>query len=235
MRSVLELAATSFAPSRQHYDSLPAALLHSIFAQLRFKQKMTCEAVCSGWRSALRCPPLSDSRHPCDPCTAGVWGTLVICLQYDRPEITDDPPQIIEVSRFKTRIILSGPDDPFWQPDAGFVAWLRLRAALAQKLKLDNKAKHAVWAFSDLVLAIHDSCSFLPAPPLTLITGNSCLAICTALQRSHSTTTTTQCFKQHCTCGTGMLLLCFVLHMVACYANSLLSRCHAVSTISINV
>ena len=190
MRSVLEPAA---APLRQHYESLPAALLHSIFAQLRFKQKMTCEAVCSGWRSALRCPPLSDSRHPCGPSTADVWGTLVICLQHRRLEVSNDPPHVLEESGCHTRIILSGPNNPFWQPDAGFVAWLRLRAALALRIKLDNKADNSVWAFSDVVLAIHDSCTDLPAkPPLTLVTGINCsrhckcCGKCTALQHLQS-------------------------------------------------
>ena len=179
MRSVLEPAAASFAPSRQHYESLPTALLQSIFAQLLFKQKMTCEAVCSGWRSVLRCPPYIDSKQPCDPSTAGVWGSLVIVLQYDRPDLTDDPPQIMEVSPYKTRIILCEPDDPFWRPDASFVAWLRLRAALALKLKLDNKAEHAVWAFSDLVLAIRNCCRLRPAKPrLTIVTGTSCFGRC---------------------------------------------------------
>ena len=191
MRSVLEPAA---APSRQRYESLPVALLHSIFAQLRFKQKMTCEAVCSGWRSVLRCPPFSDLRQPSDPSAAGVWGSLLICLRYHRLEMSPYPPQVLEESPYKTRIILSGTDDPFWQPDAGFIAWLRLRAALALKIKLDNKAEDSVWAFSDLILAIRDSCRLLPAkPPLSMVTGSrncfrncKCRRKCTALQRLHS-------------------------------------------------
>lgn len=193
MRSFLEPAATSFAPLRQHYESLPTALLQNIFAQLPFKQKMTCEAVCSEWRSVLRCPPNVNPRQPCDPSTAGVWGTLVIRLQYSYPEVTHDPPKVIEMSPYETRIILSGPIDPFEQPDAGFVAWLRLRAARAVQLKLSDKAEKSVWAVSDHILAIHDSCKLLPAkPPLTLITGTSCsrnckcCSKCTALQRVQS-------------------------------------------------
>ena len=178
MRS-LRPAAVSFPPSKQRYESLPTALLLDIFARLPFKQKMTCEAVCSGWRNVLRCPPFSNPRQPCDPSTAGVWGALVIYLQYCCPGITHHYTLVQEESWDKTNIILPGPSDPFEQPDAGFAAWLRLRAAGALEIKLSDKAEKSAWAFSDLVLAICDSCRFLPAmPPLTVVTGTSCFRHC---------------------------------------------------------
>ena len=193
MRSVLEPAAASFAPSRQHYESPPTALLQNILAQLPFKQKMTCEAVCSEWRSVLRCPPFSNPRQPCDSSTAGVWGALVIRLNKSRPDMTYDPPQVKEMSPYETRITLSGPNDPFEQPDADFVAWLRLRAVLALELCLNTRVENSVWALYDHLLAIQDSFQFLPVkPPLTLITGTSDLrhckrcSKCTALQHVQS-------------------------------------------------
>ena len=210
MHSVFEPAVASFAPSRQHYESLPTALLQNIFAQLLFKQKMNCEAVCSGWRSVLRCTPFSASRQPCDTTTAGVWGTLVISLQRRRLKTSYDPPRVLEESPYQTRIILYDPDDPFRQPDAGFVAWLRLRATLASKFVLDNEVENLVWAFSDLILAIHDSCTILPAKtPLTMVTGTSCF-------RNYNLSWQIHCFAAFALQST-LELVALKAVLIACY------------------
>ena len=108
------------------YGGLPESLLQAIFAVLPLKDKVACEAVCRGWRAALRC--LSGPSWIPARTSSGVWGYLELYIKssdHPGPELALNPAWGIKktVLRMKELEIV---DDT---PGHSFAAWLRQRAA----------------------------------------------------------------------------------------------------------
>ncbi len=113
------------------FGALPIALLQPILAQVPFKQKMKCEAVCRAWRSVLRCADTTTSTSS----AGGVWGHLDICLDEhaERSNSVKASPFTIRSHGYETSLDISEALDPDMPPEADFIDWLRLRAPAADR------------------------------------------------------------------------------------------------------
>ena len=175
------------------FGVLPIALLQSILAQVPFKQKMKCEAVCRAWRSVLRCAAGLDATTSTSSA-GGVWGHLSIHLERHAGRL-----DVVNASTFTVHshlgdlasLGISEALDPDMPPEADFIRWLRLRAPSADKITLTNTSAQEGWLFAEILLAISSSGKLgVSKPPVALRTGS-----CNQL--------TASTFELYKSCGTG--------------------------------
>ncbi|DBA93353.1 TPA: hypothetical protein ACH3X2_003630 [Trebouxia sp. C0005] len=157
------------------FAMLPIALLQPILAQVPFKQKMKCEAVCRAWRSVLRSPACPDITTFVSSA-GGVWGHLNIYLDkhaerhnvYKTSSFT-----IRNYGSYKTSLGISEALDPDMPPKADFIEWLRSRAPAADEITITNTSEQEGWLFAEILLAISGSGRLGDSkPPVALIAGS---------------------------------------------------------------
>jgi len=154
---------------------LPIALLQPILAQVAFKQKMRCEAVCRAWRSVLRSAACQDITTS-SSSAGGVWGHLRIHIgkHADRPGVLKASPITIYSYRADdTSLGISEALDPDMRPEADFLGWLQLRAPGADSISITTTSAQEGWLFAGVVLAISGSGRLgVPKTPLALLRGS---------------------------------------------------------------
>ena len=167
------------------FAMLPIALLQPILAQVPFKQKMKCEAVCRAWRSVLRSAACLDTTTFISSA-GGVWGHLIIDLDNhaERHNVYKTSPITVRsYGSCETSIVISEALDPDMPPEADFVKWLRLRAPAADKITITNTSAHEGWLFAEVLLAV-SGCGRLGVskPPVALIAGSCNMLTATTIQ-----------------------------------------------------
>ena len=158
------------------FGVLPIALLQSILAQVPFKQKMKCEAVCRAWRSVLRCAAGLDATTSTGSA-GGVWGHLSIHLERHVGRL-----DVVNASTFTIHshlgdlasISIGEALDPDVPPEAEFIKWLRLRAPAADNITVTNTSAQEGWLFAEILLAISGSGRLGVSQPPVALRTDSC-------------------------------------------------------------